>query len=164
MPNPVHATASPVCQTNASPGHCTAVTIDSVDVRPVSDGEQGLAELRACVHLGTLLPADVHVELLSHPASPGRRRPRAGFVSERMASIQSYANGRFIFAARIPLSRLEDPEGCAVRVTHADGSAHLPPTVRWIPHQCSAIADSPKRLPASRTALRSLLRNPRSAR
>ena len=154
MSNPVSATGSPTRQTPGSTEPWTAIRVDSVEVHPLRGGEAGLAEVRACVRLGTLLPLDVHVELLSHPASPGRRRPRAGFVSERMASIQSYANGSYVFAARIPHSRLEDPEGCAVRVTPANESAHLSAPIRWISHQCSAI--SPKCLPASRTALLSL--------
>ena len=71
-----------------------------------------LTTVRACVHLGTLLPTDVKVEMGADgsPAHNGSQR------RHRLWSVQSYQNGSFLFESCVPAAELRDAARLLIRV------------------------------------------------
>lgn len=91
--------------------------------------------VRACVHLGALLPVDVHVELLCAEDRIGAGESPHSSRHE-MWSVQSYDNGTFSYEGHIPASALEGKLGCAIRVTSTARNvdpSEVPPVIRWLP-------------------------------
>jgi hypothetical protein len=72
--------------------------------------------VRANVHLGSLIPADVLVDATAD------RVKASGEWSTRLASLQSYGNGIYVFDGLLPPHALEDRSPLIVRVR--PGSAH----------------------------------------
>jgi hypothetical protein len=91
----------------------------SVDVEAAAEGREPTAIVRARVHLGPLLPADVLVELdfLRRPSHPWSALPR------RLWSMSSYHDGTYMFEARVPTGLLRRG-GYVLRVSP---SGDLPP-------------------------------------
>ena len=111
------------------------VHVEEIEIQPPADG--GLRIVRACVHLGALLPADVHVELLCAEDRLIEGEPPHSSRHE-MWSVQSYDNGTFSYEGHVPAPALEGKLGCAVRVTSTATNvdpAEVPPVIRWLaPH------------------------------
>ena len=92
------------------------VRVTQVETTPVRDDVPGHVRLRANVHLGSLVPADVVVDATADRAKV------AGEWSTRLASLQSYRNGTFVFEGLLPRRAVEDRLPLIVRVR--PGVAH----------------------------------------
>jgi hypothetical protein len=85
----------------------------SITVPPT--GDASLRTVRACVHLGSLLPVDVRVALV-----PIRDSAPDFAMAHLMWSAESYHNGTYLYEVTLPLAALAGGS-CAVRVTPARG-------------------------------------------
>ena len=91
------------------------VRIEELAIGPVPDSGERQTYVRACVRLGTLLPADVVVELISS-------RPGAVPAFQRMFSELPYSDGPYLFETRLGTSELGASTAHTVRVSPAPGS------------------------------------------
>lgn len=91
------------------------VRIDNVVTQLADHPGEPAANVRADVDLGSLLPADVRVELAAGEPSPDEQRT----TPSRLWSTRSYHNGRYAFEASVPAGVLERTGGCVVRVSPA---------------------------------------------
>ena len=78
----------------------------------------GIAVVRACVFLGTMLPPDARVDLL-YESAPGA--PPCT-TCERMWSARPYENGWFLYEAHVPDVEIATARDIRVRVRPADGT------------------------------------------
>lgn len=81
--------------------------------------------VRAIVHLGRLLPADVNVRAMLVARVPTDDVRREAHVA-RLWSAQSYGNGTYVFEGHVLESSLSDPERLKVLV-EPGWPADLPP-------------------------------------
>ena len=111
------------------------VRIRSVESLPslARDGDDHVV-IRAHIHLGTLLPADVKVDFLA-PASPASRAGDAPEACCQLWSVQSYDNGSFVFEAVVPAELVDGAPRVGVRVGPRRATEEHPalrPVVRWL--------------------------------
>ena len=97
--------------------HWPHVRIDCVATQLADHSGEHAAIVRADIDLGSLLPADVRVELAAGEPSPGEHR----MTPSRLWSTHSYHNGRYAFEASVPAGVLGRAAGCVVRVSPAAG-------------------------------------------
>lgn len=89
--------------------------------------------VRAYVKLGTLLPADVKVDLLIDRRHADRCNPRG--ADHPLWSVQSYENGVFVFEGSMPRNEVEKAAGIGVRVRPfrtRDGASAPPAVIEWM--------------------------------
>ncbi|MHB1223420.1 MAG: hypothetical protein ACYC2G_05150 [Gemmatimonadaceae bacterium] len=80
--------------------------------------------VRAIVHLGRLVPADVHVRaMVAHALADDVRR---GAHAARLWSAQSYGNGTYVFEGHVPEPLVDDPGRLTVFV-EPGRRPHRPP-------------------------------------
>ena len=94
----------------------SCVRVTDIKATPVPDGVPGHVRLRANVHLGSLVPADVLVDATAEGGNVSGER------STRLASLQSYGNGIYVFEGLLSLRTVEDRSPLIVRVR--PGAAH----------------------------------------
>lgn len=99
-------------------GDWPRVRIDNVVTQLADHPGEHAANVRADVDLGSLLPADVKVELATGEPSPDEQR----MTPSRLWSTHSYHNGRYAFETSVPAGVLESAGGCVVRVSPAAGA------------------------------------------
>jgi hypothetical protein len=92
------------------------VCVTQVETTPARDDVPGHVRVLASVHLGSLLPADVLVDATAD------REKVPGEWSTRLASLQSYGNGTFVFEGLLPTHAVEDR--CPLIVRVRPGAAH----------------------------------------
>jgi hypothetical protein len=92
------------------------VCVTQVETTPACDDVPGHVRVRANVHLGSLVPADVLVD-----ATADREKVPAEW-STRLASLQSYGNGTFVFEGLLPPHAVDDR--CPLIVRVRPGAAH----------------------------------------
>ena len=80
-----------------------------------STGDRSQRTVRACIHLGSLLPVDVRVALV-----PIRDSVPDFAMAHQMWSTESYHNGTYLYEVTLPVAALAGGN-CAVRVTPARG-------------------------------------------
>lgn len=93
------------------------VRIDCVVTQLADHRGEHAAIVRADIDLGSLLPADVKVELSAGEPSPDEQL----MTPSRLWSTHSYHNGRYAFEASVPAGVLDRSGGCVVRVSPAAG-------------------------------------------
>ena len=108
------------------------VRIVSIDIS--EGGARAPSDARivhTCVHLGSLAPADVRVEMTSGDPAVAND-PSAAAV--RLWSVQSYGNGSFVFEAELPRAALAGVSSFSIRVVPSSqhGPLSLPPVVRRV--------------------------------
>ena len=103
------------------------ITVGSIDVRPLHEGDVPRASVEACVSLGTILPVDVRVELV--PSATAHAAD-----AHRMFSAQAFDGGTCRFEVALPVAELERFPDWSVRVLPADWSGpygNASPAERW---------------------------------
>jgi hypothetical protein len=119
IPPPCPATKSPTVAWAAwVREQWSAVRVTHLETNPLLPDVPGHVRLRANVHLGSLVPADVLVEATAEPAEAV---DASGECSIRLCSMQSYNNGTYVFEGLLSLEALED-QPLTVRVR--PGAAH----------------------------------------
>ena len=92
------------------------VRVTHVETTPIPDGAPDHVRVRANVHLGSLVPADVLVDATADGAKV------SGEWSTRLASSQSYGNGTYVFEGLLSPHGDADRSPLIVRVR--PGTAH----------------------------------------
>jgi len=114
-------------------GEWPRVRVEGIDthLRRERDGSDQVV-VRACVYLGTLLPADVRVDLVAGPGQPGAATREVGCP---LWSAQSYDNGVFVFEASVSAPAMERAAGFGVRVAPhwvREEASALPPVIQRV--------------------------------
>jgi hypothetical protein len=92
--------------------HWGAVRVTGLDTTQLAD-VPGRVRVRAVIHLGSLSPADVHVDAVAGAAdSADTTRPRLG----ELWSAQSFRNGTFVFEGFAEAEALGEQRLLTVRV------------------------------------------------
>lgn len=129
--------AAPLASRSSDPrtAHWVRVRVRSVEsLRTLAREGDEQVVVRACVHLGALLPADVKVDLLT----PARVASRAGDAPDaccQLWSVQSYDNGTFVFEALVPAELVDRATTVGVRVRAQrvrEEPSTLRPVIRWL--------------------------------
>lgn len=81
------------------------VRVTDLEINPLLADVPGRVHVRANVHLGPLLPADVLVEAATDAAEA---TDASGEWPIRLCSVQSYANGTYVFEGLLPLEAVDE--------------------------------------------------------
>lgn len=103
-----------------------AVRVEHADVRPADAGASDAPRVRATVHLGPLLPADVRVEAIiggEVAAAGAEERERQAI---RLWSTHAYGNNAFLFESSVPADWPEGADAITIRVCPRTRSARAP--------------------------------------
>jgi hypothetical protein len=93
--------------------------VTQLKATPLRADIPGHLRVHANVHLGSLAPADVHVEVT---ADGSEKAEASGECSVRLFSIQSYGNGTYVFEGLLPSQVVE--KDCPLTVRVRPGAAH----------------------------------------
>ena len=121
-----------------------SVRITALTVQPPSSPDDATATVQACIHLGTLLPADVQVDLISAPRNT-HARAHVPSRCHRLCSVMSYQNGSYLFEASVVASELPELRDVAIRVSPAQGGSAAA-------RDATVIVPSPRRDERSRSS------------
>jgi hypothetical protein len=81
------------------------VRVTHLETNPLLADVPGRVRVRANVHLGSLLPADVLVEATTDAAEAP---DASGEWPIRLSSVQSYGNGTYVFEGLLPLEAVDE--------------------------------------------------------
>jgi hypothetical protein len=95
------------------------VRVVAVELRRARADTGSRITIRAVVHLGALLPADVQVTVRRRHSVT--RCESSGECVVRLWSVQSYRNGAYVFEAAVCPHEIDDGEGLVVQVHPAHG-------------------------------------------
>ena len=121
------------------------IVVSDTDVLASPSGDAAQRTVRACIHLGSLLPVDVRVALV-----PMRNSVPDFVVAHPLWSTMSYHNGIYLYEATVPTAML-DGGNCVIRVTPATDLPLWRDVLRVIQVPISCDASAPASGGAERT-------------